>query len=356
MNSRFLISSLTHMVPYQPGEQPKDRPYIKLNTNESPYPPSPAALEAVRAEAAGLRLYNDPSCAELSRTLADYHALDPAQIFVANGADEALMYAFCCFMSPQTLVSIPDISYEYYRCYLKTCGIPYRDLPVEGDLAICAEDYFDAPGPIVLTNPNAPSGLTMALPQIERVLQRNPDQLVILDEAYVDYGAQTALPLLQRYDNLLIVRTFSKSRNLAGMRIGYAMGSASLIGDMTRLKNVLNPYILDSIAQKSGVAAVEDEAYFRDCTNKVIATRQQFARNLHELGFAVTDSRANFVFAKHAQLPGRELLGQLRKRGVLVRHYANERICDYVRISIGVPEDMATVTELLREILAASAL
>ena len=351
MASRFLSSKFAAMTPYHPGEQPHDRPYIKLNTNENPYPPAPGVVKAVSDAAGSLNYYNDPLYKELRHTLAAYHGLLPEQVFVANGADEVLMYAFDCFFDAKQTISLPDISYEYYKCYLKTFGIPYRELPLDDDFSLDIHDYFDCPGALLLTNPNAPTGLALSIDEIEQILRRNPERLLILDEAYVDFSTCTALPLLASYNNLLIVRTFSKSRNMAGARIGYALAASELIQDMDDLKSVLNPYIMDSLAQRSGLVSLDDEDYFRTCCQRIIAARDQFAQDLRSLGMHVLESATNFVFAESEFISGDELYAELKRRGVLVRHYKHRRINNFVRISIGTDDEMKRVAVIIREIL-----
>lgn len=353
MGSRFLNSLYSNMCPYIPGEQPKDRQYIRLNTNESPYPPPPAALTAM-AEAAErpLNRYNDPDCTAITAALAAYHQVSPEMVFVGNGADEVLQYALLAFVGPGTPACCPDITYAYYEGYFQSFALPHRIIPLRDDFSLDVEAFAQAREQVVLPNPNAPTGLCVPPEQIERILAADPERLLLLDEAYVDYGGQTCLPLLERYSNLLIVRTFSKSRNLAGGRLGYAVAPPELIRDMNALKAVLNPFNLSTMAQQLGLAVLAEEDYFRRCLDQIITAREQFSRELTDLGFTVLPSCGNFVFVFHPRLPGAELYRRLKQDGVLTRYYAKPRIDAWLRISIGTAEEMSLTAELIRRLVA----
>jgi len=350
--SRFFNSIYKDIVPYTPGERPSDKKYIKLNTNESPYAPAPGVITAMQAEAAGLNLYNDPGCNDFLKAAADYHGLTPDYIFAGNGADEVLQYALLAFFGQGTKGVCSDITYPYYKGYFQSFGLEHRLLPLNDDFSINVEDFASADENVILVNPNAPTGLCLPINEVEKIVAANKDRIVLVDEAYVDYGGESCLPLVKKYDNLLVVRTFSKSRNLAGGRIGYAVGDPTLIGDMNTLKAVINPYNLNTMAQAGGIASFEDEAYFRTCVDKVIAAREMFTEGLRELGFRVLDSKANFVFACHEKKQGGDLYRQLKEEGVLVRYYNAPRIDNWIRVSIGTMDDMKAVLDILKKILA----
>lgn len=350
--SRFFNSIYKDIVPYTPGERPSDKKYIKLNTNESPYAPAPGVITAMQAEAAGLNLYNDPGCNDFLKAAADYHGLTPDYIFAGNGADEVLQYALLAFFGQGTKGVCSDITYPYYKGYFQSFGLEHSLLPLNDDFSINVEDFASADENVILVNPNAPTGLCLPINEVEKIVAANKDRIVLVDEAYVDYGGESCLPLVKKYDNLLVVRTFSKSRNLAGGRIGYAVGDPTLIGDMNTLKAVINPYNLNTMAQAGGIASFADEAYFRTCVDKVIAAREMFTEGLRELGFRVLDSKANFVFACHEKKQGGDLYRQLKAEGVLVRYYNAPRIDNWIRVSIGTMDDMKAVLDILKKILA----
>ncbi len=352
MDKRFWSSRIQTLVPYTPGEQPKDRVFIKLNTNENPYPPSPKVLEAIReATDARLRLYPDPEALELRKALAEFYGVGPEQVFCGNGSDEVLGLCFYAFFSPGKKVVFPDITYSFYPVYTELFGLDYEEIPLNGDFTLPVERFLGGNGGAVVCNPNAPTGKTLPLSDIRRILEANPDVVVLVDEAYADFGAQSAVPLLREYRNLVVVGTMSKSRSLAGLRVGYALGSPDLIAGVNCVKNSFNSYPLDRIALAAGEAAVRDTAYFEQTRRKIMSTRQRTAERLRELGFLVHDSNANFIFITHPARSGRELQQGLRDRGVLVRRFDRPRIADYLRVSIGTDEEMDAMCAACAEIL-----
>ncbi len=349
----FWSSRIRDMVPYTPGEQPKDRTFIKLNTNENPYPPSPRVLEAIRRTAGeGLRLYPDPEASALRETLAAYHGVAPEQVFVGNGSDEVLAFCFQAFFGPEKPICFPDISYSFYPVYAALFDVPFREVSLREDFTLPVEDFLGGNGGVVLPNPNAPTGIALPLEEIERLAAGNPSAVVVIDEAYVDFGAESALALLSRYPNLLVVRTMSKSRSLAGMRVGYALGSPDLIAALNCVKNSFNSYTLDRLAFAAAQASVEDEGYFEEMRQKIMETRMRTAEALEKLGFRVCPSQANFLFVSHPKRSGKELLDGLRARDILVRWWGKARIADYLRITIGTDEEMDRLVEALAQLTA----
>lgn len=351
--SRFLSAEAQRLAPYQPGEQPGEG-FIKLNTNENPFSPSPAVAAAVAGQIDRLRLYNDPDSTALRAALAAAYGLKPAQVLAANGSDEVLAFALraFCGAGAHRALAFPDLTYGFYEVWAGLFGIEARRIPLKEDFTVDPGDYCGLGCTIVLANPNAPTGLALPPADIERILQANPDNVLILDEAYADFAPENCLELLRSYDNLVIVRTFSKSRSLAGARLGFALASEALIGDLARVKDSLNPYNVNSMTQAAGIASLGDEGYFRRCLAEVCATRGWAAEALRRLGFTVTDSCTNFLFALHPALPGAEIAAQLRARRILVRRWDTPRIRDWVRISIGTRQEMETLIGALQEILA----
>lgn len=339
--SKFWSPLTASLEPYVPGEQPKDKKYIKLNTNENPYPPSAKAIAAMNAVInEDLRLYPDPSCEVLVDTLARKFGLQSNQVFVGNGSDEILAFAFASFFDPAKPVLFPDITYSFYKVYAKFYGITPKLIPINEQFEIEIDNYKGEHGGIIMPNPNAPTANELPLSDIKALLEQNPNQVVIIDEAYVDFGSQSAVSLIDQYPNLLVIQTLSKSRSLAGLRVGFAFGSQELIEGLNRTKNSFNSYTLDRVALAGAVAAIEDEAYFAETTKKVIATRERVLAELTELGFVCTKSKANFVFIRHPQIDANQLFAGLREKGVLVRYFASPRIDQYLRVSIGTDEEM----------------
>ena len=350
--SRFW-SDLTHQLkPYVPGEQPKIADLVKLNTNESPTGPSPKAMAAIAAEAAdSLRLYPDPEARALRETLARYHGVSPEQVFVGNGSDEVLAHAFAALLKRDAPLLFPDITYSFYPVYCGLFGIAFETVPLDDAMAVRVEDYRRPAGAIILPNPNAPTGVALSRAQIKQLLDEHPDVPVVIDEAYVDFGAESAIPLVAEHPNLLVVQTMSKSRALAGLRVGYAIGDAGLIEGLARVKDSFNSYPLGRPAQAGAIASIEDEAFFQAGRAAVIATRRRMTEGLVELGFEVLPSAANFVFARHARHEGAAMTAALRERAVLVRHFAAPRIADYLRISVGTGAQVDRLLAALAEII-----
>ncbi len=348
--SRFFSSALQGIEPYVPGEQPKDQQYIKLNTNESPYPPAPTVMEAIDREAvSSLRLYSDPTAATLIDALADTYGVPTSSVFVGNGSDEVLAFAFHAF--GENGFTAPALSYGFYPVFAAFFGIPFTPCPMKADLSIDMETLAKTErGSIVIANPNAQTGLYITPSEIEALAIKAPGVLIV-DEAYIDFGGESAISLTKKYDNLLVVGTFSKSRNLAGARVGYAIGCAELIDDLNRLKFSFNPYNLNRLSILAATAALRDPDYFRDCTKRIICTREKTKKELIALGFAVTDSRANFLLASPPFMHGRDLYLALRERGILVRYLGDPHIPDYIRITIGSEEEMEAFLTATKQIL-----
>lgn len=348
--SRFLSKEAERLKPYTPGEQPVDLPYIKLNTNESPFPPSPKVIKAVsRAELLRLNLYSDPTCGKLCKSIAQRYELQPEQVIAGNGSDELLSFAFRAFCGEGKGAAFADITYGFYKVWAAYYGIDANIIPLKEDFTIDVDDYMDFPGTIFIANPNALTGVELPIAQIQRLLEADPGRVVVVDEAYVDFGGESCVPLLYRYDNLLVVQTMSKSRSLAGGRLGFAMGSVDLIADLNRMKYSFNPYNLNSVSIAAGAAAMEDEAYFKECTAAVQKTRAWTAAQLEELGFTVLPSKANYVFAKSPAFPAGELYRKLKENGILVRWFDEERIRDFYRITIGSMEQMEALVEEVKK-------
>src|ERR1700712_2622129 len=334
--SRFW-SSLTHtLMPYVPGEQPRMAELVKLNTNESPLGPSPRVLEAIRGEATDtLRLYPDPQASALRAALAAYHKVRPEQVFVGNGSDEILAHAFVALLKHDAPLLFPDITYSFYLVWCRLFGIVAKTVPLDSALHIRIADYARPAGAVIIANPNAPTGIALGRAEIAALLEMHPEQPVVVDEAYVDFGAETAIPLVASFPNLLVVRTMSKSRALARLRIGYAIGDAGLIEALTRVKDSFNSYPLGRPAQAGAIASLQDEAWFQQSRARVIEGRERLNRGLFRLGFEVLPSTANFVFARQPAPQGASLAAALRQRAVIVRHFSAPRIADYLRITLG---------------------
>lgn len=341
------------VVPYVPGEQPKERNLIKLNTNENPYPPSPKVEQALREMNIDcMRLYPDPAAHLLVKAIADFYHLQEDQVFVGVGSDDVLAMTFMTFFNSKKPILFPDITYSFYDVWADMLRIPYKTIPLKEDFTIEPEDYFRENGGIIFPNPNAPTGVELPLIQIEKIIQANPDVIVVVDEAYVDFGAESALSLIDKYDNLLVVQTFSKSRGMAGMRIGYAVGNPVLIKYMNDVKYSFNSYTMDQTTIALGKAAVEDKEYFETTVNKVVETREWTKKELSRLGFVFGDSKANFIFASHKECPARELFVALRKANIIVRYFDKPRIDNYLRITIGTQEEMETLVRFLENYLS----
>ncbi|HRE53628.1 MAG TPA: histidinol-phosphate transaminase [Candidatus Competibacter sp.] len=350
--SRRLWSPVVHrLTPYVPGEQPKLANLVKLNTNENPYGPSPKVLEAIQAELSdALRLYPDPNAERLKRAIADYYGVSPAQVFVGNGSDEILAFTFQALFQHDAPLLFPDITYSFYPVYCGLYAIAYETVPLAQDFTLRIDDYRRPNSGVIFANPNAPTGCLLALVDLERLLAFNRDSAVVVDEAYIDFGGETAIALAGRYPNLLVIQTLSKSRALAGLRVGFAVGHPELIDALERVKNSFNSYPLDRLAIAGAVAAFADREHFERTRQAVIASREQVSASLRELGFEVLPSAANFLFARHPELAAAELAAALRQRGIIVRHFRQPRIDQFLRITIGNPEQNAALLSALKSL------
>lgn len=351
--SRFWSRVVHDLTPYTPGEQPKIANLVKLNTNENPYGPSPAALAAMREEIGeGLRLYPDPRADRLRDAIADYHGVRPTQVFVGNGSDEVLAHTFMGLLNHEAPILFPDITYSFYPVYCRLYGIAYEEIPLTESFELWVDAYARPNGGIIFPNPNAPTGRALELSQIERLLEVNADSPVVIDEAYVDFGAASAVALIDRYPQLLVIHTFSKSRSLAGLRVGYAIGDEALIEGLQRVKDSFNSYPLDRVALAGAAASIADRSYFDSTCAQVVKTRDQLRDDLVGLGFDVVPSAANFVFARHPRHDAASLSAALRSRGIIVRHFSKpERIAQHLRITVGTMEQCDALISALREIL-----
>ena len=350
--SRFFSEKYMTLEAYVPGEQPKDQQFIKLNTNENPFPPHPAVARAAEEAAKGLHLYPEVECRKLREELAVRLNVSPDELLMTNGSDEILNFAFMAFCDKHIPAVFPDITYGFYPVYAQINQVPYREIPLREDLTIRIKDYFQAAGTIFIANPNAPTAIALRREEIEEILQANPYNVVVIDEAYVDFGAESCVPLIREYDNLLVTQTFSKFRSLAGARLGYGIGNPELIRDLNMMKFSTNPYNLDSMTIAAGTACVENDEYNIENAKTIIATREWTRKELEKLGFEMTPSKANFLFARHPEISGVDLYLKLREKGILIRRFRVERIKEYNRITIGTREQMETVVEAIRTIIS----
>ena len=349
--SRFFSKRYSSLVPYTPGEQPKELQYIKLNTNESPFPPSNTVIQAVKTEAGNLQLYSDPDSTELVNKLAETYNVSPEQVIVNNGSDETLNFAFMAFADEKHPLAFPDITYGFYPVFAELNHIPYSTIPLNGKLEINPDDFVGIGKTIVIANPNAPTGLSLTINEVEKITKSNPNNIVIIDEAYVDFGGESAIPLVDKYENLLVVQTFSKSRSLAGARLGYGIGSKNLIEDLNTIKYSTNPYNVNRMTSAAGIAALNDSVYYQNNCAEIAKVREFTITELRKLDFHVTDSKANFVFAKSNDISGIHLYTELKKRGILIRHFYTEKISDYNRITVGTMQQMKILIKEITEIL-----
>ena len=349
--SRFFSKKYSSLVPYVPGEQPKDTKYIKLNTNESPYPPSPATIAAVLSEASQLQLYSDPECSILTKKAAEYFGVGERNVILTNGSDEVLNFAFMAFCDSEHPIAFADITYGFYSVFANLGGIPYRTVKLTSDLCINVSDYIGTAENIVIANPNAPTGIALPLSDIEKIVASNPDRIVIIDEAYVDFGAESAVPLTLKYDNLLVTQTFSKSRSMAGARLGIGIGNEKLIADLNTIKYSTNPYNVNRMTCMAGYAALCDDEYYKGNCSKIIDDREYLHRELEALGFEHTPSQTNFVFSRSDKIGGGELYTRLKEKGILVRHFDTERIADFNRITVGSRKECEALIAAIKEIL-----
>lgn len=345
-------ANIRKVVPYTPGEQPNESGMIKLNTNENPYSPAPGVEKALKAlDTDTLRLYPDPTAGDLVHSIAAFYGLKDEQVFTGVGSDDVLAMCFLTFFNSEKPILFPDITYSFYDVWADLFRIPYERPALDEEFHIRKEDYFRENGGIVFPNPNAPTGVEMPLSEIEEIVAKNPESIVIVDEAYVDFGATSALPLIEKYDNLLVVQTFSKSRSLAGMRIGYAFGNPELIKYLNDVKYSFNSYTMDRTTLATGVAAIEDQAYFQETCAKIIATREWTKKELAALGFSFPDSKTNFIFASHESCPASELFAALRQEHIYVRYFPKPRIDNHLRITVGTQEEMEKLIEFLKKYL-----
>ncbi|MBR2152434.1 MAG: histidinol-phosphate transaminase [Clostridia bacterium] len=349
--SKYLSPRFDSLDAYTPGEQPRDQKYIKLNTNECPYPPSSKVIEAIDKEKNLLNLYPDPTAKCLKTAIADNLGLNADNIFVANGSDEVLALSFMAFCDKDTGVAYPDISYGFYSVYADLFTLDSKVIPLKDDFSVCPNDYFNLGRTIFIANPNAPTGLCLSLYDIENILINNKNNIVVIDEAYVDFGGESTVKLLDRYENLLVVRTFSKSRNLAGGRVGFALGSKELIADLELMKFSFNPYNINRLSLVSATEAMKDTVYFDDCVSKIKDTRTFLVNELEGLGFNVIPSCANFIFAKKDGISGEELYLKLKNNGILIRHFNKDRISDYIRITIGTKDEIISLIDTIKTII-----
>lgn len=351
--SQYWSDIVHRLTPYVPGEQPKLQNLVKLNTNENPYGPSPKVIAALQAEAAdSLRLYPDPDSSRLKAAIAEYHGLQPSQVFVGNGSDEVLAHVFQALLKHELPLLFPDITYSFYPVYCGLYGVDFETVPLNAQFEIAVDDYLRPNGGIIFPNPNAPTGIPVALREIERLLKANTNSVVVIDEAYVDFGTESAVALINKYPNLLVTHTYSKSRSLAGLRVGYAMGNAGLIEALIRIKDSFNSYPIDRFAEAGAVAALQDEDYFQQTRQQVIASREELVADMLALGFEVLPSGANFIFARHPECSGEQLASGLRDQAVIVRHFKKPaRIADFLRITIGNESQNQALMQALRSLM-----
>ena len=347
--SRFFSGKYAALTPYTPGEQPRERTYVKLNTNESPFPPSALAQEKAAEAAKNVQLYCDPTCKALAETAAEVYGVDKDEILFTNGSDDILNFAFMAFCDKGAV--FPDITYGFYPVFAKLNNIAYREIPLKADFTVDVADYLTGDETVFIANPNAPTGICLPLCDIERIVAANPNRVVVVDEAYVDFGGESAVSLIHKYENLLVTQTFSKSRSMAGARLGMGFGCKALIKDLNTIKYSTNPYNINSMTMAAGIGALQDKAYFLENCEKIQENRAYTKQELERLGFTVLPSKANFLFARHETYPGEKLYRQLKEKGILVRHFSSPRLDDYNRITIGSKTQMQTLIETLEEIL-----
>ena len=349
--SRFFSPKYSSLTPYTPGEQPQERKYLKLNTNELPFPPSPLAQRLARDAAGDCQLYSDPECRALVNTAAESFGVEKENLLFTNGSDEILNFAFMAFCDSEHPAVFPNITYGFYPVFAELNNIPYEEIPLKDDFSIDINDYIGINKTIFIANPNAPTGIALSKADIEKIVASNPDNGVVVDEAYVDFGAESSVSLTQKYDNVLVCQTFSKSRSLAGARLGFGIGSKALINDLNTIKYSTNPYNINRMTMAAGIGALYDEEYFEKNCLKIAENREQTVRELQKLGFWMTDSKSNFIFAKSDKIGGKELYLSLKEKGVLIRHFETPLLKDYNRITVGSKEQMEEFIKTVREIL-----
>ncbi len=350
--SKFLSDRLSCLTPYTPGEQPQDFNYVKLNTNESPFPPSPEVIKAINTdEVSLLKLYSDPECKKTVKAIADYYGVESKNVVLGNGSDEILSFIFSAFCDENTPVAFPDISYGFYEVFASLYGIKAHVIPLKDDYSLCADDYCSLNETVVIANPNAPTGMAISLADIEKIAATNPDNVVVIDEAYVDFGGESAVDLTKKYKNLIVVQTFSKSRQLAGARLGFAVADDAIIADLNTVRFSNNPYNINRLTLLAGEAAIKDKAYFEKTRAEIMVNREYTMAELEKRGFTVLTSKANFVFAAHSEKSGEELYKGLKSNGVLVRFFNKPRLDGFLRITIGTKEQMDALFTALDKII-----
>ncbi len=349
--SKFLSERFSSLRPYVPGEQPRERKYIKLNTNESPFKPSLTAIKNVKLEAKNCYLYSDPDMKELTSAVAKRLGVNPEQVLMTNGSDEILNFAFMAYCDKDTPAVFADLTYGFYKVFADLYSVPTKIIPLEEDFSIDITKYFNAKGTVFIANPNAPTGICLPIKDVELIIKNNPNNVVVIDQAYVDFGGESAVKLIDKYDNLLVTETFSKSRSLAGARLGYGVASKKIISDLNSLKFSTNPYNVNRMTAKAGIGSIEDEEYFQRNIQSVIDAREYTIKELKKLGFTATESKANFIFVKNDKISGKELYEKLKEKGVLVRHFETERIKEYNRVSIGSSAQMSKFIKAVKDIL-----
>ncbi|MBO5247822.1 MAG: histidinol-phosphate transaminase [Clostridia bacterium] len=352
--SRFLIEKHKALVPYTPGEQPKIQNLIKLNTNESPYPPTAETVAAAEQEAKRLHLYPDPTCSGLCEAFAKRCGVSSDQVIAVNGSDEILNFAFMAFCDESRPAVFPDITYGFYPVFAELNQVPYEEIPLERDLSVDPRKYMGIGKNIFLANPNAPTGIALSVKDIAQIVASNPDNLVVIDEAYVDFGAESCISLIRKYDNLLVTQTFSKSRSMAGARLGFGIGCEDLIRDLNTVRYSTNPYNVNRMTMAAGIATLKNDAITVKNCESIIKTRESTIEELNRIGFETTPSSANFIFARHPEIDGKDLYLKLKERGILVRHFDKERISQYNRITVGTPEQMQCLTDAIKQIMEES--
>lgn len=349
--SRYLNERFSTLVPYVPGEQPRNMEFIKLNTNESPFPPSPRAVRAAAEASKRMQLYPDPESRDLNAKLASLFGISPEEVISTDGSDELLNFAVMAYCSPKDPIAFANITYGFYKVTADLNCVPYEEIPLREGFRLDPDDYIGLNETIIIANPNAPTGIALSVSDIEKIVAENPNNIVVVDEAYVDFGAQTCLPLIHKYDNVLITRTFSKSRSMAGARLGWGMANKSIIKDLNTLRNSCNPYNINRMTAAAAIGAIEDEEYTQKCCRTIAETREKFAATLRKMKFEFGDSKANFIFVRHDKITGAELYSVLRERGFLIRHFDTPLLTDYNRITIGSETQMARLAEALAAIL-----
>jgi len=350
--SKFLNRKYENLEVYTPGEQPQDMQYIKLNTNESPYPPSPGVIKAInRPEIENLRLYPDPECNVIKEKLAKLYDVKKENVYLSNGSDDILNFAFIAFTSGETTAIFPEITYGFYQVFADLNSAPYKKIPLKEDFSINYKDYCNAEGMVVIANPNAPTGISLSIDEITEILETNRDNIVLIDEAYVDFGGESCIPLIKKYDNLLVVQTFSKSRSMAGARLGFAIANEDIIKDLERIKYSTNPYNINRLTMKAAEAAIDENDYYMQKCSEIISTREKTAFELKTLGFTVLPSLSNFLFVKSNEIDGETFYKELKSRGILIRHFTTETIKDFNRVTIGTKEQMEAFIKEVKEIL-----